>query len=125
MQAMPFFDTTNPSRELIRTMRRSVNDVREEGVMPESVVWQVFVELRKRGNPDATPLFINTLKQLHSRRALGAVSLPLSDGMPDEHRMVEDGFLGDLWKAYKKCLSSNRTGPAFQLLKDIEERINA
>ena len=124
MLRAPLFDSSSATRDLIRTMRRGVFDEEENG-MPESLVWQVFVELRKRGNPDARGLFITTLKQLHSRRALGAVSLPVDDGSPDEHRLVEDAFLADLWKAYKKCLSMNRTGPAFQLLKDIEERISA
>ena len=124
MQLSPLFDSSSATRDLIRTMRRGVlND--EETVMPESLVWQGFLELRKRGDPEAKGLFISTLKQLHSRRALGAVSLPVMDGSPDEHRLVDDKFLADLWKAYKKCLSMNRTGPASQLLKDIEERITA
>ena len=123
MQWSPLFDPSVETRDLIRTMRRGVlND--EESVMPESLVWQVFLELRRRGDPEAKGLFISTLKQLHSRRALGAVSLPVMDGSPDEHRLVEDAFLADLWKAYKKCLSMNQTGPV-STLKDIEERINA
>lgn len=124
MHAAPLYDSSSETRDLIRKMRRGVF-AGENASMPESMVWQVFLELRKRGNPEARDLFISTLKQLHSRRALGAVSLPVMDGSPDEHRLVEDAFLADLWKAYKKCLSMNRTGPAFQLLKDIEERISA
>ena len=124
MHVVPLYDTTSETRDLIRQMRRGA--FREQNAsMPESMVWQVYLELRRRGNPEAQDLFISTLKQLHSRRALGAVNLPLRDGSPDEHRLVEDAFLADLWKAYKKCLSMNRTGPAFQLLKDIEERISA
>ena len=34
-----------------------------------------------------------------------------------------DSFLADLWKAYKKCIRNNRTGPASQLLKEIEEHL--
>ena len=94
MLRAPLFDSSSATRDLIRTMRRGVFDEEENG-MPESLVWQVFLELRKRGNPDAHGLFISTLKQLHSRRALGAVSLPVDDGSPDEHRLVEDAFLAD------------------------------
>ncbi len=39
--------------------------------------------------------------------------------------MIDDAFLADLWKAYKKCIKNNRTGPASQLLRDIEERVIA
>ena len=50
MQWSPLFDPSVETRDLIRTMRRGVlND--EESVMPESLVWQVFLELRRRGDP--------------------------------------------------------------------------
>jgi len=122
LQTSMVVDRESSSRDLIRQMRRGMH-AGEEEFMPESVAWQTFLELRRRGDPGARDLFIRALRQLHSRRALGAASLPNIDGMPDEHRLVEDSFLADLWKAYKKCISHNRTGPASQLLRDIEERI--
>jgi hypothetical protein len=114
-------DSQLTSRELIRKLRATQ---RVDGCLPESVAWQTFVELRRRGEPDANTLFIGTLRNLHSRRCIAGMDLPMSDGVPEEHRLVDDGFLGDLWKAYKKCIKNNRTGPAQQLIRDIEERIN-
>lgn len=121
MNAAQKVDTTLNSRELIRTLRRGVGDSTE--VLPESVAWHVFLELRRRGEPTAESLFIGALRSLHSRRSLAGVELPCTDPDPDEHRLVDDAFLGDLWKAYKKCITTNRTGPASQLLRDIEEQI--
>lgn len=114
-------DTSMTSRELIRNLRSTM---KVDGCLPESVAWQTFVELRRRGEPDANRLFINTLQSLHSRRCIAGMDLPCADHLIDEHRLVEDPFLSDLWKAYKKCIKNNRTGPAQQLLRDIEERIN-
>jgi hypothetical protein len=68
-------------------------------------------------------MFLKAVRNLHSRRCIAGVDLPTLDGVPDEHRLCEDRFLGDLWKAYKKCIKNNRTGPAFQLLRDIAERV--
>ena len=109
------------SRQLIRNLR--VTQSPSDDVMPESVVWHTFIELRKRGEPDCERLFITALRNLHSRRCIAGVVLPTDDSLPDEHRMIDDAFLADLWKAYKKCLKNNRTGPAGQLLRDIEERV--
>ncbi|MCB9677504.1 MAG: hypothetical protein H6737_20515 [Alphaproteobacteria bacterium] len=114
-------DTNLSSRELIRNLRSTM---KVDGCLPESVAWQTFVELRRRGEPDANELFIGTLRNLHSRRCIAGMDLPCADHLTDEHRLVEDVFLADLWKAYKKCIKNNRTGPAQQLLRDIEERIN-
>lgn len=108
------------SRELIRNLRVARAP---EDVLPESVAWQTFLELRRRGEPECEQLFINTLRNLHSRRCVAGVDLPTTDGLTDEHRLVDDAFLGSLWKAYKKCIKNNRTGPAAQLLRDIEERV--
>ncbi len=119
MQAV--VNTELTSRELIRNLRATV---KVDGCLPESVAWQTFVELRRRDEPDANTLFIGTLRSLHSRRCMAGMDLPMLDHLTDEHRLVEDPFLGDLWKAYKKCIKNNRTGPAQQLLRDIEERIN-
>jgi len=122
MNATEFVDTTVSSRDLVRRLRVGVSDVVPE-VMPESVAWHTFIELRRRGDPRAESLFIRALRTLHSRRSLAGVTLPNNDRLPYEHRMVDDPFLADLWKAYKKCIRNQRTGPASQLLRDIEEQI--
>ena len=88
--------------------------------MPESLLWNVYLELRRRGESQATSYFISSLKTLHRRRTIGAASLPMLDPNPGEHRLTEDLFLGELWRAYKKCIQHNRPGPAAQLLRDIE-----
>jgi hypothetical protein len=123
MNAIAMVDTTQSSRDLVRTLRRGVGDGSE--LLPESVAWQVFLELRRRGEPEAGPLFIGALRSLHSRRSLAGATLANTDPAPEEHRLAEDVFLADLWKAYKRCITSNRTGPASQLLRDIEEQIGA
>jgi hypothetical protein len=113
---------TASSRDLVRALRSGV--VQDEpDVMPESVAWHVFLELKRRGEPKADSLFIGALRSLHSRRTLVGTCLPNQDRDPDEHRLVQDPFLQDLWKAYKKCIRNNRTGPASQLLRDIEEAL--
>jgi hypothetical protein len=121
MEVMVLVDPTAPSRELIRNLRTARSS--SEEVLPESVAWQTFVELRRRGEPEATTLFLRAVRNLHARRCIPGVELPTEDGVPEEHRLVDDPFLADLWKAYKKCIANNRTGPAQQLLRDIEERI--
>lgn len=110
------------SRDLIRTLRTGVRQGPGE-VMPESVAWQSFVELRKRGEPTAPRLFISALKILHTRRSFAGADLFSEDTLPEEHRLVDDGYLADLWKAYKKCIRTHRTGPAKVLLDDIAEQL--
>ncbi len=121
METMALVDRSASSRELIRKLRVASTD--NELVLPESVAWQTFIELNRRGEPQAVPLFMRAVKTLPSRRCIAGVDLPVVDSLTDEHRLVEDPFLGDLWKAYKKCIKNNRTGPAGQLLRDIEERL--
>ncbi len=121
MEVMSLVDNSATSRELIRNLR--VNSATNEDILPESVAWQTFVELRRRGEPGCGQLFIAAVRNLHSRRCIAGVDLPTIDSLTDEHRLVDDAFLADLWKAYKKCIRNNRTGPASQLLRDIEERI--
>ncbi|MFK7929165.1 MAG: hypothetical protein AB8H79_13310 [Myxococcota bacterium] len=125
MSVAAVFDSTSTDRELIRQLRRGASRDQDVEMMPESVAWHVYLELRRRGTGNAGQLFLDTLKHLHTRRSIGSVDLACLDGMPDEHRLVEeeDPFLADLWKAYKKCIRHNRTGPAAQLLRDIEEQL--
>jgi len=116
------------TRDLLRLLRRPPNDITDEAGqpgMPESFLWNVFLELRRRGDARANSYFLSSVKSLHRRRTLGAVELPTLDPDPNEHRLVEDPFLGELWRAYKKCIQQNRTGPAAQLLRDIEAQIGA
>jgi len=112
-----------PSRHLIRVLRRQPD--REEGdtTLPESVLWQAWCELRRRGESSADDHFLRSLRRLHRRRSLGSVELPQDDTHPDEHRGVDDPMLAELWKAYKRCICSQRTGPAAQLLNDIEAQL--
>src|SRR5687768_8028148 len=108
------------SRELVRNLRSLPT---EDGVLPESVAWQTYVALRRRGEPDAARLFLAAVRALHSRRCIAGVELPTDDPLPDEHRLIDDPFMADLWKAYKKCIRNHRTGPASQLLRDMEEHL--
>lgn len=118
---MSLVDAQCTSRELLRNLRVVPTG---PGVLPESVVWQTFVELRRRGEPDAGKLFLTAVRGLHSRRCIAGVELPVEDPLPDEHRLIDDPFLADLWKAYKKCIRNHRTGPASQLLRDMEEHLH-
>lgn len=115
-------DATLESRDLIRTLRTGVRQG-SEAVMPESVAWQAFLELRKRGEPDAPRLFIGALKSLHTRRSFAGADLFSEDTLPEEHRLSDDRYLADLWKAYKKCIRTHRTGPAKALLRDIAAQL--
>jgi hypothetical protein len=122
MSAAPIVDASLPSRELVRTLRAGY--ARYEESLPESQAWQTWIELHKRGEPEASRLFIVALRTLHTRRQMAGSSLPMLDIHTDEHRLVSDSMLGELWKAYKKCIRNNRTGPAGEILKEIEQRID-
>lgn len=107
------------TRELIRRVRRPI----EGTVMPESELWRAYVELARRGEPQAADFFMRSLKTLHRRRALGNGQLGHDDPDPNEHRLATDPYLGELWKAYKRCISQRRPGPASQLLRDLEVQL--
>ncbi|TNE84571.1 MAG: hypothetical protein EP330_29225 [Deltaproteobacteria bacterium] len=119
MQATLPVDISAPSRDLVRSLRTGIRQD-TEGIMPESVAWHVYLELKRRGDGTAGPLLITALRHLHTRRSVASVDLPVEDPFTDEHREVEDAFLADLWRAYKKCIRGRRNGPAAQLLRDIE-----
>jgi hypothetical protein len=130
MQLLDTVDPTASTRDLIRILRTQPDmatgpaEADPEGhVLPESVLWQTFCELRKRGESGATRHFLRSVRTLHRRRSLGSVDLPTADPAPIEHKLVDDPMLAELWKAYKRCICSQRTGPAGQLLRDIEERL--
>lgn len=115
-------DVSTPTRELVRILRvPPANPL----VLPESVLWRAFLELRRRGEPDASQHFLHGLKALHRRRTLGVAELVVEDTDPDEHRLVEDPYLGELWKSYKRCVCANRTGPAAQILREVEQQLQA
>lgn len=128
---MQLLDTVDPStstRDLIRILRRQPDMATQasstsDAALPESVLWQTFCELRKRGESGAERHFLRSVRTLHRRRSLGSVDLPTLDAAPVEHKLVDDPMLAELWKAYKRCICSQRTGPAGQLLRDIEERL--
>lgn len=120
--AMAPVDTNVSNRDLLRQLRIGSRE-NADGLMPESVAWHVFIELRKRGEERAHTLFLRALRTLLSRRAMAGSELPSVDLCTDEHRLAEDLYLADLWKAYKKCIRTNRTGPASLLLRDIEAQI--
>lgn len=115
-------DVSAASRDLVRNLRAAFHEEPPE-VMPESVVWQTFHELEKRGEPRAKGLFVGALRSLHARRLLNSAEICSEDVYVEEHRLATDPFLGDLWKAYKKCIRTNRTGPASHLLTDIERQL--
>jgi hypothetical protein len=119
------FDPSTPSRQLFRILRSQPDRlVADQGVLPESVLWRIFCELRRRGEPEVDDLFLRAVRTLHQRRSGGGASLPTDDIDTDEHKLCDDPFLGELWKAYKKCICRQRTGPAAQLLRDIEAQLN-
>ncbi len=121
MNAAQRLDTSAPDHVLLRLLRRQPRA--EDADLPESTVWQVYCELRRRGHDDADRYFLRTVKSLHRRRSIGTDALPVADTDPTEHKLVDDPMLAELWKAYKRCICSQRTGPAGQLLRDIEAQL--
>lgn len=122
--AVAVVDTTAPSRQLFRMLRSRPDRIAtDQGVLPESILWRIYCELRRRGEPEIDALFLRSVKSLHRRRSIGASELPCDDPDTEEHKLVDDPFLGELWKAYKKCICRSRTGPAAQLLRDIESQM--
>jgi hypothetical protein len=113
-------DTSTSTRELARILRGPPS---QTGTMPESLQWRAFLELRRRGEQVVANTFIQGLRILHRRRTLGGTELTLIDTDPEEHRLAEDPYLGELWKSYKRCLLSHRTGPAAQILRELEQQI--
>ena len=91
--------------------------------LPESVLWQSFCELRRRGEDDVSKPFLRAMRTLHRRRCMGVAELAMDDAYPDEHKLTDDPMLSELWKAYKRCICGQRNGPAGQLLADIEIQI--
>lgn len=114
-------DTDADSRTLQRALR--AGRFGDGSIMPESVAWRVYRELDRRGEDGAGQLFMGALRRLHQRRVMGVAQLSTVDPWMDDHRDVEDTYLGEMWKAYKKCIRDNRPGPASHLLRDLEERV--
>ena len=113
-------DSALPTRDLIRLLR--VPPDATQG-MPENIQWQAFVELHRRGERSAAPVFIQSIRSLHRRRTLSACELSIQDNAPDEHRLAGDPYIGELWRSYKRCLLTHRTGPAAQILRELEQQI--
>lgn len=91
--------------------------------LPESILWVSFLVMRARGDDDAVTTFLRSTRSLLRRRTMGAPTLPSADTRQDEHKLAADPTLGELWKAYKRCICAQRTGPAAQLLRDIERHL--
>ena len=118
--AVPF-DSSTPSRQLIRMLRLQPDRIPgTEALLPESVLWRIYCELRTRGEHGAERHFLRSLKQLQRRRTLSGMHLPTTDTDPSEHKLVDDPLLAEVWKAYKRCICSERPGQAGRLLRDIE-----
>ena len=115
---------TTPSRQLLRVLRSQPDLLPSTGLaLPESVLWRCYCELRRRGEPGAEGHFLGSVKLLHRRRSIGGSDLPTDDTDPEEHKLVDDVMLGDLWRAYKRAICSLRIGPASQLLRDLEAQM--
>ena len=119
------FDPLAPSRDLLRLLRGQPDQIPgATEVLPESVLWRVYCELRRRGEKtEADKQFLQSMQKLHRRRSFGVADLSTEDPDPNEHKLVDDPMLSELWKAYKRCICSRRTGPAAQLLRDIEAKL--
>ncbi len=111
------------SREIKRDMRISVRQADNCTTLPESNLWGMYLELRGRGEADADQLLVRGLKGILDRRGYTGSNIPVIDSNPNEHKAVDDAFLGELFKAYKRCICTHRTQPAAQLLKDIETQL--
>jgi len=111
------------SRDIKREMRISVRQADNCTTLPESNLWGMYLELRGRGEADADQLLVRGLKGILDRRGYTGSNIPVIDSNPNEHKAVDDTFLGELFKAYKRCICTHRTQPAAQLLKDIETQL--
>ena len=78
-----------PDEVLLRQLGRRP----AEDKLPESHTWQVYCELRRRGNEHADKRFVESVRSLHRRRSMGGSSLPTNDDQPSEHKMVDDPVL--------------------------------
>lgn len=116
-------DVTRSSRELFHALRDLM--VGSSTTMPESTAWHLYLELRRRGEARAGSTFLHVLRRLHEQRQVGASPLPALDPSRDDHRLVDDAFLGEMWKAYKRCIVEGRTGPMVQILREMEPRVGA
>jgi hypothetical protein len=115
-------DLSAPTRELVRILKTPPD---HPSRLPESVCWQVFLELKRRGEPTAGLTFLGGLKSLHRRRTMVGSALSIVDADPQEHKLAEDPYLGELWRSYKRLLCANRTGPAAQILREVEQQLQA
>ena len=124
MLAAPDVSSLSSSRQLKRLIRSQPDLLcSDDAGMPESVLWRAYCELKRRGEDDPSTHFLRSMKTLHRRRSIGTADLSVSDVHPDEHKLVDDPLLGELWKAYKRCICNQRPGPASQLLREIANQI--
>lgn len=124
MQIEAIANSEASTRELIRELRFQSSRSAEPAVnLPESNLWQIYCVVRERGDSRADTVFLGALKSLHRRRSHQSCSLSVEDRAPQEHKLVDDPMLAELWRAYKRCICAKRIQPAARLLADIEEQI--
>jgi hypothetical protein len=112
-----------PTRLLKREMRISVRQANNCTTLPESNLWRMYLELRQRGVDEADQLLLRGLRGILERRSYTGPGIIVVDPDPLEHKAVDDPYLGELFKAYKRCVCTHRTQPAGQLLRDIETQL--
>jgi hypothetical protein len=115
--------TTIDSRELMRELRTLVAYPGDQPRMPESALWSIYCEMKRRGMEDADRRFLTGVRTLHRRRSNGGLVIPVEDPAPRQHLEADDPFLGELWKAYKRCIQRTRMGAALQLYRDMEAQL--
>lgn len=126
MQAETIPQSEASTRELLRELRfQSTRQADPATSLPESNLWQIYCVVRRRGEARANGVFLGALKSLHRRRSEQSCSLPVEDTDTQEHKLVDDPMLSDLWRAYKRCICAKRVRPAAQLLADIESQLLA
>ncbi len=126
MQAQASAHSGTTTRELLRELRfQSTRQADPATSLPESNLWQIYCVVRNRGEARADSVFLGALKSLHRRRSEEACNLPVDDTDPQEHKLVDDPMLAELWRAYKRCICAKRVRPAAQLLADIETQLLA
>jgi hypothetical protein len=126
MQAQTIARSDATTRELLRELRfQSTRQADPATSLPESNLWQIYCVVRQRGEARADTVFLGALKSLHQRRSEQCCTLPVDDTDTQEHKLVDDPMLSDLWRAYKRCICAKRVRPAAQLLADIESQLLA
>lgn len=116
-------ESQTATRQYIIKMRAAVRDPESLPHMPESEVWSAYVELRQRGWEQADQRFLGAVKALHRRRVDGVAQLAVNDPGRKEHEKIDNPFLGELWRAYKRSVQRSQFGSASKLIRDMESEL--